>query len=305
MYRVILQYAEKDARIRGVILNGSRADSSAPLDRMRDFDIVYLVTDVDPYKNCDISGDFGDVLVMQRTDESRLFHEHFPHMACYLMQFRDGNRIDLTVARKEDWHGYCFDDRLSIVLLDKDGFLPELPPPNNSTHAIGRPDPDLFQECRIEFWWTAPYVKKALCREQLVLAQHLLETCTRPMLQRMMAWLAGTAHGFPVSTGKGGDRLEGLLPARLWKRYLATYVPCRAEEVDRALFEACELFTLLTEQTAQALSFDFDGTLDREVTVFLREKLPAVAALPPEPSWDGELARAAQRAIPKLEGERK
>ena len=48
LYQLILDYAWKDDRIRGVILNGSRANPTAPLDRFRDFDIVYLVTDVEP-----------------------------------------------------------------------------------------------------------------------------------------------------------------------------------------------------------------------------------------------------------------
>ena len=164
MYDLILGYAEKDPNVRGVILNGSRADPARRLDAFRDYDIVYLVTDVAPYKEGDISPAFGEVLVMQRTDESELYQEHYPRMACYLMQFADGSRIDLTIARVEDYRGYCFDDRLSMVLLDKDGFLPALPPPADVSYGVGRPSPRLFQECRNEFWWTAPYVSKGLWR---------------------------------------------------------------------------------------------------------------------------------------------
>ena len=98
------------------------------------------------------------MLVMQRTDESELYDEHLPHAAVYLMQFADGNRIDLTVARREDYRDYCFDDRLSMVLLDKDGFLPSLPPPADLSYGVEKPSARVFQECRNEFWWTAPYV---------------------------------------------------------------------------------------------------------------------------------------------------
>src|SRR5699024_1265874 len=90
MYDLILGYAEQDPKVRGVILNGSRADPARRLDAFRDYDIVYLVTDVAPYKEGDISPAFGEVLVMQRTDESELYQEHYPRMACYLMQFADG-----------------------------------------------------------------------------------------------------------------------------------------------------------------------------------------------------------------------
>lgn len=141
MYELILGYAEQDPRVRGVILNGSRADPNRLLDSFRDYDIVYLVTDVGPYKSGDISPAFGEMLVMQRTDESELYDEHLPHAAVYLMQFADGNRIDLTVARREDYRGYCFDDRLSMVLLDKDGFLPSLPPPADLSYGVESPAP--------------------------------------------------------------------------------------------------------------------------------------------------------------------
>ncbi len=48
MYDLILGYAERDPNVRGVILNGSRADPARRLDAFRDYDIVYLVTDVAP-----------------------------------------------------------------------------------------------------------------------------------------------------------------------------------------------------------------------------------------------------------------
>ena len=156
MYDLLLGFARKDPRIRGVLLNGSRTNPAAPLDSFRDYDIVYLVTEVAPYKTGDLSPAFGDVLVMQRTDESQLYQEHFPELAIYLMQFTDGTRIDLTIAPKEHWKTYV-DREPTIVLLDKDGFLPQLPLPDGSAYGVERPSAQIFQECRNEFWWTAPY----------------------------------------------------------------------------------------------------------------------------------------------------
>ena len=94
MYQLILGYAQQDPRVRGVILNGSRANPTAKLDQFRDYDIVYLVTDVAPFKEGDISPAFGEVLVMQRTDENQLFHEpplgHLPDAVCR----RQPHRLD-------------------------------------------------------------------------------------------------------------------------------------------------------------------------------------------------------------------
>lgn len=293
MYELILGYARRDERVRAVILNGSRANPQAVPDRLRDFDVVFLVTEVEPYKTGDISREFGEILVMERTDESELFGDHLPHCANYLMQFADGNRIDLTVARREDYPGYCFDDRLSLVLLDKDGFLPQLPPPNDSSHHLRCPGISLFEECRTEFWWTAPYVSKALLRNQLSLAQNLLETCTRAMLRLMLGWLSGGEHGFARSPGKCGDALEGYLPPGFWERYQGTYARWNRDELWKALFTACALFTEASARAAKLLGFPFNGTLDQNVTEFLHTTQPVVARLPQEPGWDGELKKIA------------
>jgi len=43
---LILSVANSDERIRGVMLAGSRADSSVPKDRYQDYDIGFAVTDI-------------------------------------------------------------------------------------------------------------------------------------------------------------------------------------------------------------------------------------------------------------------
>ena len=107
MYDLILGYANADENIRAVILNGSRANPNRKPDPFNDFDIVYLVRNLTPCKEKAYYKDFGEILVYERTDESELFKEHFPEFVCYLMQFADGNRIDLTVSSIDRWEGYC------------------------------------------------------------------------------------------------------------------------------------------------------------------------------------------------------
>jgi len=58
MLELILNSAKGDDRVRAVIMTGSRANPNARRDIFQDFDIVYLVTDVDssrsiPPARCD------------------------------------------------------------------------------------------------------------------------------------------------------------------------------------------------------------------------------------------------------------
>lgn len=276
MYDLILGYARAHDDIRAVVMNGSRANPARKPDPFNDFDIVYLVRDVAAYKEKPIHTEFGSMLVYERTDRNSLFHEDFPEYVCYLMQFADGNRIDLTIADVENYRGYCFDDRLSVVLLDKDGRIPPLPAPDESTHYIVKPTAQMFFECRTEFWWVAPYVSKGLWRGQLLFAQSHMELCIRKMLLQMLAWYAGTLHGFDRSAGKCGDGLRALLPAELWSAFLETFAPCEEAAIWASLYKAGTLFTDVSRRVADALGFTIDDTYDAHVTAFLRytEALP-------------------------------
>jgi aminoglycoside 6-adenylyltransferase len=66
MFDLILQTARDDERIRGVILEGSRANPNAPKDNLQDYDVVYIVTEMvsfvdDPaWVQC-----FGELLILQ------------------------------------------------------------------------------------------------------------------------------------------------------------------------------------------------------------------------------------------------
>ena len=128
MLDLILNFAKNDESIRAVILNGSRANPNAQNDMFQDFDIACLVKDVNPYmRNANIPPYFGEILILQEPEN---MGEPSPKDAgsyAYLMQFMDGNRIDLSFHAPEKWK-FVTDDSQSIILLDKDNALGELPP---------------------------------------------------------------------------------------------------------------------------------------------------------------------------------
>ena len=47
MMDLILGVAEKDERVRGVYMNGSRTNSNSRKDIFQDYDIVYVVSETD------------------------------------------------------------------------------------------------------------------------------------------------------------------------------------------------------------------------------------------------------------------
>jgi aminoglycoside 6-adenylyltransferase len=144
---LLLDTARQDERVRAVVMNGSRANPLAPPDRFRDFDVVYFVTEVEPFRyNLEWIQRFGERTILQMPDEMEDAEPNTTGGFMYLMQFSDGSRIDLAIdplsAIPE-----IVSDSLTVVLLDKDGFIPNLPPANDSSYLPQPPTAKAFADC--------------------------------------------------------------------------------------------------------------------------------------------------------------
>ena len=96
MLDLILNTVQDDDRIRVVIMNGSRTNPNAPRDIFQDFDILYLVTAIEPFI-ADLTwiNRFGERMILQMPETMQDPPPANDGFFTYLMQFADGNRIDL------------------------------------------------------------------------------------------------------------------------------------------------------------------------------------------------------------------
>ncbi len=70
MMDLILQTAIKNPDVRAVIMNGSRVNPNARKDPFQDYDLVYLVPEVEPYRrNSAIPPTFGEIMILQLPDD--------------------------------------------------------------------------------------------------------------------------------------------------------------------------------------------------------------------------------------------
>ena len=283
MMSLILAYARQEPGIRAAYLNGSRANPNAKPDIFQDYDIVYVVTDTQPFiADKTWLKRFGEICVMQEPDATSLPYEKSNpgERYAYLMQFEDGNRIDLTILSVAVAREAYLSDSLTRPLLDKDGLLPEIPASSEKDYLIQKPGMGEYLSCCNEFWWVSPYVAKGLWRGEILFALWHLETCIRPMLQRMLTWEAGIRHDFSISAGKCGKLLEQYLPADKWTRLLKTYPAAETDAVWQAMFEAGALFRETAVFVGHTLGYAYNGEEDRRTTAFLQDvrKLPADAS---------------------------
>lgn len=268
MLDLILDTARRDDRIRAVIMNGSRTNPNAPRDPFQDYDIVYLVTDVAPFRhNLAWIERFGELMILQMPDEMGNPPPHHEHRFCYLMQFTDGNRIDLSIIAAALLPELPRDS-LSVLLLDKDGIVPPFPSPHEGDYLPEPPTVKAFADCCNEFWWVCPYVAKGLWRGELTYARHMLDEVVRAELMKMLGWHAGVQTGFSCSPGKLGKYLQRCLAPEWWDLLRATYAG--AEHTWDALFAMGELFRMAARGVADHFGFDYPQGDDDRVTAHLR-----------------------------------
>lgn len=256
MLDLILDFARSDERVRAAWLNGSRANPDAVRDIYMDFDVVCAVTEVEPFvKDKRFLKRFGEIAVMQEPEGYPYRLNFSGERYVYLMQFTDVNRIDLSFVRIDRALSEYGADSQTILLLDKDGALPAIPPPTDRMYRVAKPSAREFAECNGEFRWVAPYVAKGIKRGEPTYAQEQLNACVRPELLKMLSWKAALPHDFNVSTGKCGKYLYRYLSPEEYRALLSTY--CGTEEADmwRALLAAFDLFLSASEFVGGALGY--------------------------------------------------
>jgi aminoglycoside 6-adenylyltransferase len=267
---LILDTAKSDDRIRAVIMNGSRTNPNASRDIFQDFDIVYLVTEVESFiADHTWIHRFGELMLLQMPeamqDPPPENDGNFP----YLIQFTDGNRIDLTLVPIANTN-VLENDSLSILLLDKDGLFQPFAAPSDSDYLPRPPTAQAFSDCCNEFWWMCPGVAKGLWREEITYAKHSFDGFVRPQLMKMLTWYVGTKTQFSRSPGKYGKYLKQYLEPELWEMLLKTYSDADYEDTWEALFTTCKLFRLTAVRVAEHCGLEYLYGDDEKVSAHLQ-----------------------------------
>ncbi|MEY8346970.1 aminoglycoside 6-adenylyltransferase [Bacillus cereus] len=271
MMDLILNTAREDERIRAVIMNGSRVNPNVKKDCFQDYDIVYVVKDLKTFtSNHNWIDRFGERMIVQMPEESTLIPPEKDGMFPYLMQFIDGNRIDLTLIPVELVNELLHRDSLSVLLLDKDGCIEPFPPANDSDYLIKRPSEKEFADCCNEFWWCSTNVAKGLWRKELPYVKGMLEGPVRDMLIKMLEWHIGIKTNFTVSAGKFGKFFEQYLENNIWKQYMDIFSNAEYENIWKSFFVMGELFRETAMEIASYFGYEYPQGDDARVTSYLK-----------------------------------
>ena len=255
----------KSLQVEAVAMSGSRTNPKAPKDEFQDYDVIYVVDDLDNLTS-DLSwlNQFGKRIIEQ--------HNVLEHRHLYLMLFEDGNRIDLTLCPKEHIQEWVDSEAGFTVLEDPKGvFEPYSPNPQrfwtSPASAIE------FDKACNEFWWVSAYVVKGICRKQAIYAtDHLYGICQQELL-KLLAWQVAADKG-TVDIGKNYKYLFQYLPTEKEKEFSALLDFSSVEKLTQSLFATMQLFHREAQILAQKMGFAYDKEVAEKMMRYAEEKLP-------------------------------
>jgi aminoglycoside 6-adenylyltransferase len=284
MLDLILGVAKEDERIRAVTLNGSRANPNAPKDIFMDYDVVYVVTETESFlKEKEWIDVFGERIIMQEPDQlDKMLGRDVDLSKCYgyLMQFSDGNRIDLHLETLDRTLERFGTDSLTVTLLDKENILPKLPPASDQDYWVKKPSFAQYLSMCNNFWWVAPYCAKGLWRKEILYAIDAMNDYVRDALLQMLSWDVCIDRGFEFSLGKSLKCLNNYLDPDLWNRLMTTYNLSDSDSAWNALITACELFDETASAVGEAFGYMYNKEEATKSFAFIRhiQELPRTAA---------------------------
>lgn len=263
MMNLTLQIAET-LKIEAVALSGSRTNPKAPKDEFQDYDVVYIVGDLDGLI-ADLSwlDQFGARIIEQ--------HNIIGNRRLYLMLFEDGNRIDLTLCPKEYIKEWVESEADFTVLEDPKGLFESYSPSPQHFWISPVSKTDFEKTCN-EFWWVSAYVVKGICRKQVVYAtDHLYGICQQELL-KILAWQIASDRG-TVDIGKKYKYLFNYLPAEKEKEFSNLLDFSSLDKITQSLLTTMQLFHREAQILAQKMGFDYDMEVAEKMIQYAEEKL--------------------------------
>lgn len=270
VYGMLLQIAKEDKRIKALYMNGSRTNKNVPKDIFQDYDVVYVVNDTRPFiEDKEWITKFGEIWFMQYPDEHPDYPSDKDNFYGWLIQFTDGNRIDLHVESIQYAKEHITDDKLCKILLDKENILPAIPEATDEDYYVKKPHQQQFLCTCTEFWWCLNNVAKGLWREELLYVHDMMNFLVRKQLEKVILWKIGIKTDFSVSVGKSAKYMNKWLEQEDYEKYLSTYSCGTVEECWKAVFTMIELFSPTAKYVAEYLGYNYNLKEEKACMEFL------------------------------------
>lgn len=263
----IEKWAKNQPNLRTLILLGSRVQKNRG-DRLSDIDLYLFVESLCDYtEDQDWFKTFGPIWLAVLNDED----DH----AVWRVIYEGGLMVEFfvyplkaleTMKNKLPQHfepGYA-------VLVDKDKGAKLLPQAGSSPQVPESPSIEMFRESLSNFWLDAYHVAKYLWRRDLWRAKHHDWRLKGDLLQ-MMGWhavLKRKQQDFTTYEGKG---IQTWIDPETFTSLMTVFGRFYPADSWRALEDTIKLFTLLSNEVADALGTDPRDNLQEKFIPLIKD----------------------------------
>jgi aminoglycoside 6-adenylyltransferase len=265
----LITWGNQQPLVRAMLLTSTRAVPGGTGDRLSDYDVILVLSDVLPFHEDRAWLEaFGRVLVMFR-DPLQPYLGY--QTSGNVVQFEGDLKIDFTLWPVEVLQQIVSDPNLIPeldagyrVLLDKDYLTKDLQPPTYKAYIPTPPDMQEYQRIIEVFFLDAIYVGKYLWRDDLMAAKFVLECdLKQEHVRPMLEWHIETDHQWSIKPGPYGRGLKKWLRPDLWADLERTYSGPDLEENWQALYRVIDLMRKASLEVGQRLGFAYPHDIDR------------------------------------------
>ncbi|MHC5550226.1 aminoglycoside 6-adenylyltransferase [Carnobacterium maltaromaticum] len=244
------------------LMNGSKINVNIPDDKFKDFDVAFFTNDSAKYiENSEfIKKSFGEILLM--TEPFNPFNlelfkdESDGKRYSYLIQFVDGNRIDMSFYELDYLEEYLKADSLTKLICDKTNRIKKEMIPSDADYLLRYPSSEVIKECIKEFWWQFLNTLKSIARNNYLLAQKYLNY-TREQLIQMLTWQVALDNGFDKNYGKEFTTITNFLSSENLNLLQQTFNTNDFESMISSLKIMKTLEVKVEKILADRMSFDY------------------------------------------------
>ena len=272
----LIEWADRQASVRAVLLTSSRANPTAEVDAFSDYDVILVVQDIHPFfEDRSWMQDFGQVLVVY-WDPIHPAPGYGIEQVGNVTLYQDGLKVDFSLWPVELLERIAAAPSLPPdldtgyeVLVDKDRLAGGLRAPTYSAYVPAPPTNETYQKVVEDFYSDVPYVAKCLWRDELLPAKWCLDFDMKHVfLRQMLEWRMEIEHHWSVPTGVLGRGLKRRLPPEIWSQLEGTYVGAGIADNWDALYRTMALFRRVAIEVGDHLGYAFPHEMDEGVRAY-------------------------------------
>lgn len=236
MMKLIKDFALNNDNIRLMVMNGSRVNPNAPEDKMQDYDVACFLNNISekPFLNDrNWINYFGEIAMVQQNffeDDSYIF----------LIQFKDGVRIDICFVDLANYLESLEEDSLSKVIIDKDNLVVNNIEATEDSYFVKKPNAQKIFKTFNNLWWIQLNIAKGLWRNEIPYAKFMYDEVMMKQIRDITSWYISSNNSWEINVGKAGKWFYRFLDKDLYNEFLSLYTDSKIDNIWEGLFKSQE-----------------------------------------------------------------